>query len=241
MKYARVHSIETFGTVDGPGIRYVLFLKGCPLRCQYCHNPDTWSPDTNQIMSVSDLVNDISRYQVFYRRGGVTVSGGEPLLQMDFLIEFFKTLKALGYHTAIDTSGITFDEENNRALFAELMRYTDLVLLDIKHIDNEKHKKLTRLPNTNVLAFAKYLSTINKPVWIRHVLVPGITTDEEDLRNLRHFLNQLQNIEKIEVIPYHTLGVYKYEGLKIDYPLKGVEPPTRDQIELANLILKVPQ
>lgn len=236
---ARVHSVETFGTVDGPGVRYIIFLKGCPLRCQYCHNPDTWDPETNDLRTSEELIQDILRYHVFIKRGGVTVSGGEPLMQIDFLIEFFKELKKLGIHTCIDTSGITFNEDNNRAKFDELMKYTDLVLLDLKQIDNEKHLKLTRLPNTNVLAFAKYLSELKIPVWIRHVLVPGITTEEQDLRNLRKFIDQLSNVEKVEVIPYHTMGLHKYEKMKLAYPLKGVNAPSKEEIELAESILKI--
>ncbi len=177
MTKARVHSIETFGTVDGPGVRYIIFLKGCPLRCLYCHNPDTWDSETNDIRSIEDLIKDIMKYHVYIKRGGVTVSGGEPLMQIDFLIDFFKELKKLNIHTCIDTSGVIFNEDNNIAKFDELMKYTDLVLLDLKQINNDKHKKLTGLPNTNVLAFANYLNEKEVPVWIRHVLVPGITTD----------------------------------------------------------------
>lgn len=233
---ARIHSVETFGTVDGPGVRYVLFLKGCPLRCLYCHNPDTWDPESTDVRSIETIVNDIMKYHVFIQKGGVTVSGGEPLMQIDFLIALFTELKDRGIHTCIDTSGILYNEYKQDK-FDALMAVTDLVLLDIKHIDNEKHKKLTGLPNHPVLAFAKYLDSINKPVWIRHVLVPGYTTDEEDLIGLRQFLDQLSNIEKIEIIPYHTLGLFKYEGLKIDYPLKGINPPTAEQIKRAEAIL----
>jgi pyruvate formate lyase activating enzyme len=234
---AKVHSVETFGTVDGPGIRYVLFLKGCPLRCKYCHNPDTWTLESNDLRTVSQLVDDIKRYFVFIKRGGVTVSGGEPLLQIDFLIEFFKELKKLNIHTCIDTTGIIYKDEQTNEKLEELLNYTDLVLLDLKQIDNEKHKKLTGLPNKNILEFARYLSDKKIPVWIRHVLVPDITTDETDLRKLRAFLDTLENVEKVEVIPYHTMGIYKYDNLGIEYPLKGVNPPTKTQIELAKSIL----
>jgi pyruvate formate lyase activating enzyme len=239
MQKARVHSVETFGTLDGPGVRYVLFLKGCPLRCQYCHNPDTWTVESEDIRTLTEIVNDINKYHLFIKKGGVTVSGGEPLLQIDFLIELFKELKKLNLHTCVDTSGIVFSEGNNIEKFNELMKYTDLVILDLKHIDDEKHKRLTGLSNKNILAFAQYLSKIEKPVWIRHVLVPGLTTDQDDLTKLRAFMDTLDNIEKVEVIPYHVMGVYKYEGLGIKYPLKGINPPTRDEISLAKSILTV--
>jgi pyruvate formate lyase activating enzyme len=236
---AKVHSVETFGTVDGPGVRYVLFLKGCPLRCQYCHNPDTWTSETTDIRSVEEIVNDIKKYFVFIKRGGVTVSGGEPLLQIDFLIELFKELKKLDLHTCIDTTGVIYNPEKSNEKIDELMKYTDLVLLDIKHIDNEKHRKLTGVPNKNILKFATYLSDKEIPIWVRHVLVPGITTDEDDLKKLKLFLDTLNNVEKVEVIPYHVMGVYKYESLGLDYTLKGVKPPTREEIELAKNILTV--
>jgi pyruvate formate lyase activating enzyme len=237
MVEAKVHSVETFGTVDGPGIRYVLFLKGCPLRCQYCHNPDTWTNESTDIRSLETIINDIMKYYMFIKKGGVTVSGGEPLMQIDFLIELFKELKKRNIHTCIDTSGVVFVDGQNNEKFDELMQYTDLVLLDIKHIDNERHKKLTGLPNKNVLAFANYLNQKQIPMWVRHVLVPGLTTDEDDLMKLKAFIDTLSNVKKVEVIPYHVMGIYKYEGLGLEYPLKGVNPPTRDQISLAKKIL----
>ncbi|MDF2699108.1 MAG: pflA [Haloplasmataceae bacterium] len=237
---AKVHSVETFGTVDGPGIRYVLFLRGCPLRCKYCHNPDTWTFDSNDLRSVDEIVSDVKKYFLFIKKGGgVTVSGGEPLMQIDFLIEFFKELKKYDIHTCIDTTGIIYNDEGINDKIEELMKYTDLVLLDIKHIDNEKHKRLTGLPNKSVLSFAKYLSDKQIPVWIRHVLVPGITTDEYDLLKLKQFLNTLKNVEKVEVIPYHTMGTYKYDKLGIEYSLKDVKPPTKEQIQLAKNILTI--
>jgi len=234
---AKVHSVETFGTVDGPGIRYVLFLKGCPLRCKYCHNPDTWSLDSNDIRSVQEIIDDVKKYLVFINKnGGVTVSGGEPLLQIDFLIELFKQLKKLNLHTCIDTSGIVFNEQNQDK-YNELMKYTDLVLLDIKHIDDNKHKELTKSSNKNVLAFARYLDQKQIPIWIRHVLVPGITTDKGDLLKLRTFIDTLHNVQKVEVIPYHVMGLYKYKTLGLEYSLEGVNPPTKEQIEEAKSIL----
>jgi len=239
MTLARVHSIETFGTVDGPGVRYILFLRGCPLRCKYCHNPDTWNMTDEKLMSVEEIINDIKKYLVFIKSGGVTVSGGEPLLQLDFLIEFFKELKKQNIHTCIDTSGIIYKKDETNDKINELMKFTDLVLLDIKHIDNKKHLELTKKSNVNVLAFAQYLNDNKIPMWVRHVLVPGITTDREDLVQLKEFIDTLSNVEKIEVIPYHTLGVYKYEGLGIQYPLMGVNPPTKEQLQLAKNILTI--
>lgn len=238
MEKALVHSIETFGTVDGPGIRFVLFLKGCPLRCKYCHNPDTWDLESNDIRTVDEIMMEINKYFIFIKKdGGVTVSGGEPLLQMDFLIELFKKLKDNKIHTCIDTTGIIYKKDETNEKLEELLKYTDLILLDIKHIDNEKHKILTGVPNKNILGFARYLSDKKIPVWIRHVLVPGITNDEYDLKRLRKFIDTLKNVEKVEVIPYHTMGIYKYEMLGKKYPLKNVIPPTKKQIQLAKNIL----
>ena len=236
---ARIHSIETFGTVDGPGVRYVLFLKGCPLRCLYCHNPDTWEHKTENTKTVAEIMEDIKKYYVFIKKsGGVTVSGGEPLLQIDFIIELFKELKKDHIHTCIDTSGIISLNQQKEKV-DELIRLTDLFIIDIKQIDNEKHKKLTGVPNKGILEFIKYVDEHQKPLWIRHVLVPGYTTDEVDLRKLKKFIDGLSNVEKIEVIPYHTLGVYKYEGLGIEYPLKGINPPTKTEIDLAKKILNL--
>ncbi|ERJ12568.1 pyruvate formate-lyase-activating protein [Haloplasma contractile] len=237
-KCARIHSIESFGTVDGPGVRYVIFLKGCPLRCQYCHNPDTWIMTDENVKTVDELIQDIKKYSVFIKpKGGVTVSGGEPFLQIDFLIELFKELKKQDIHTAVDTSGITFKENESNEKIDELMKYTDLVLLDIKQINDLKHQTLTGHTNKNILAFARYLSNKNIPVWIRHVLVPGITTDKEDLQELRTFLDTLNNIHKIEVIPYHTLGTYKWENIGLKYPLEQTNPPSKEQLTLAKTIL----
>ena len=235
---AKVHSIETFGAVDGPGIRFVIFLQGCPMRCLYCHNPDTWDITSSQEKSVEQLITEIKKYRHYFgKNGGVTVSGGEPLCQIDFVIELFKRLKQENIHTCLDTSGILF---NTTAInkFEKLLNVTDLVLLDIKHINPNKHKLLTGHSNENVLDFAKFLSKNHTPVWIRYVLVPTINEDENTLKELKLFLNTLSNIEKIEVLPYHTLGVNKYQQLGLDYPLKDISPPTSEQIELANNILK---
>lgn len=231
-----IHSFESFGTVDGPGIRFVVFMQGCPLRCQYCHNPDTWKIGGEEY-EPSQIVQRVLRYKNYFKNGGgVTISGGEPLLQIDFLIELFTLFKQEGVHTALDTSGVCFSLEKQE-LFDKLLSVTDLVLLDIKHIDKEKHKKLTGKSNENVLAFARYLSEKNIPVWIRHVLVPTITDNDDDLQSLKGFIDELKNVEKVEVLPYHTLGKVKYENLGISYPLEGVCPPTKERIENAKTIL----
>ena len=238
----KIHSFFAGGTVDGPGIRFVIFMKGCPLRCQYCHNPDTWSADGAEIYEVDDVVSQALRYKGYFNNGGgVTVSGGEPLLQIDFVIELFKKLKKYNVHTALDTSGIIFDKSNSELLskFDELIKYTDLVLLDIKHIDNDEHIKLTGKSNTNVLDFARYLSDNKINVWIRHVLVPNITLNDNYLTKLREFIDTLDNVSKIEVLPYHTMGIVKYKNLGITYPLEGVNPPTKDEVKHAKYLLGV--
>ena len=236
----RVHSIETFGAVDGPGIRFVIFLQGCPMRCAYCHNPDTWAMQGGNEMSVTELVQEVKKYKNYFgNNGGVTVSGGEPLIQIDFVTELFKTLKLEGIHTCIDTSGAIFNREKAVVKkFDELMKYTDLVLLDLKHIDTNKHQKLTTFHNDNILDFAKYLDSHNIPMWIRHVLVPGINDDVESLSNLADFIKTLNNVQNIEILPYHTMGIAKYKELGLQYPLEGVESPSKESIEVANRILK---
>ena len=236
----RIHSIETCGTVDGPGLRYVIFTQGCPLRCQFCHNPDTWKMSDGKTMTVEELVADILDYLPFFQAsgGGVTVSGGEPLLQCKFLVELFKELKKHGIHTTIDTSGGCFNTSPHYLkMLDDVLELTDLVMLDIKQIDPEKHKRLTGMTNDKILKFAEYLKEKNVPVWIRHVLVPERSDFDEDLHALRAFIDTLPNVEKIEVLPYHKLGVYKYEELGLDYPLEGIEPPTEDRVKNAEAIL----
>ncbi len=233
-----VHSFETFGTVDGPGIRFVVFFQGCPLRCKYCHNPDTWKPHTGEKFSVLEILEKYESCVEFLRDGGITATGGEPLLQIDFLTELFAKCKEKNIHTCLDTSAVTFSTSNTSKI-DQLMGYTDLVLLDIKHIDNEKHIALTGVPNTNILEFAKYLSNIGKPVWIRHVLVPGITTNEEDLHKLGLFLGSLTNIKALDVLPYHTMGNTKYKQLNIEPPLQGVpEATTQQAVDARKIIIK---
>lgn len=236
-----VHSIETFGTVDGPGTRYVVFVQGCPMRCKYCHNPDTWQTNIGEMKDTDEILKDYDSYKEFYGNGGgLTITGGEPLLQIDFITELYEKAKAKGIHTCLDTSGIVFNE-NNKALmekFDRLMKSVDLVLLDIKHIDPEQHKELTNQPNDQILAFAKYLDEKNIPVWIRHVVVPGITYNEEYLTKLGEFLGTLNNVKALDVLPYHTMGVVKYENLGIEYPLKDVEALTTEQGHEAREIIR---
>lgn len=236
----KLHSIETFGAVDGPGIRFVVFLKGCHMRCQYCHNPDTWTMDGAEEISADDLLNKALRYRGYWgKQGGITVSGGEALLQMDFITEFFTKAKEKGIHTALDTSGQPFrNEPEYLERFNKLMAVTDLFILDIKHIDDGKHRVLTGHSNQSILDFARYLETNGKSMWIRHVLVPGVTDAKEDLEKLRDFVKSLSTVKRFEVLPYHTFGIFKWEQLGIDYPLKEVQPPTKEQTELANRILE---
>lgn len=235
--YARIHSIESFGTVDGPGIRFVLFMQGCSLRCKYCHNRDTWDVNSGKLISLEDIISKVERYKSYIlpSGGGVTVTGGEPLLQLEFVTEFFKELKKRNIPTAIDTSGM-FDITDD---IKKVLKYTDLVLLDIKHIDSEKCKDLVGFSNKKELAFAKYLSDNNIPVWIRQVLVPGITDDEQDLLKLKDFITSLKNVEKVEIIPYHELGKYKWESLGHKYQLEGIRTASSEDIKRAKKILEI--
>ncbi|MCB7070938.1 pyruvate formate lyase-activating protein [Caldibacillus sp. 210928-DFI.2.22] len=240
MVTGRIHSVESFGAVDGPGLRYVVFTQGCLLRCQYCHNADTWKIGNGKEMTVQEIMDDVLSYLPFFEAsgGGITVSGGEPLLQIDFLIELFKECKKHGIHTTIDSSGGPFNRRPNfMEKLDELLQYTDLILLDLKHIDSEKHKFITGMTNEHILDFAQYLSEKNIPVWIRHVLVPTLTDFDEDLLRLADFIKTLNNVEKIEVLPYHKLGVYKWESLGLEYKLKDVEPPSQERVENAKRIL----
>ncbi len=236
-----VHSLESFGSVDGPGVRYVIFMQGCKMRCQFCHNPDTWDMTSGQSYTADELLEKALRYRRYWgEKGGITVSGGEPLLQIDFLIEFFKKAKAQNVHTVIDTAGNPFTrEEPFFGKFQELMAVTDLILLDVKEIDDKKHKNLTGVTNSNILDMAKYLSEIGKPVWIRHVLVPSHSDNDEDLKELSAFLKTLHNIQRVEVLPYHTMGIFKWEELGLKYPLEGILPPTNERMENARQILNI--
>jgi pyruvate formate lyase activating enzyme len=240
MTEGRIHSFETFGAVDGPGVRFIVFMQGCQMRCAYCHNPETWKLDAGDLYTPQQVLEKALHYQSYWKNGGgITVSGGEALLQIDFLLEFFTLCKKKGIHTTLDTSGNPYTtEEPFCRKFNELMKVTDLFLLDIKQIDLEKHKKLTGWTNANILAMAQYLSAHQKHMWIRYVLVPGITTDPSDQQRLRTFIDTLDTVDRVEVLPYHKLGVPMYEKLGIAYPLKGVEPPSREEIAAAETILK---
>ena len=255
-----IHSIDSFGSVDGPGVRFVTFLQGCHMRCRYCHNPDTWKLAGNRAdacpqsgdpasaasgcnykeMTPSALLKQALRYKRYWgKEGGITVSGGEALLQIDFLIDLFRKAHERGINTNLDTSGQPFTrEEPFFSKFNELLKYTDLVMLDIKHIDDEEHKKLTGHTNKNILDCARYLSEQGIPMWIRHVLVPGITDNDEYLKKTREFIDTLDTVMKVEVLPYHTLGEYKWKELGIPYKLEGVEPPTEERIQNAKKILE---
>lgn len=228
----RIHSLESFGTVDGPGVRYVVFVQGCPMRCAYCHNPDTWEMNAGTLMEPEYIVEQYERNKGFYREGGITVTGGEPLMQVDFLIELFTLCKAKNIHTCIDSSGIAFNPDNPELMekFDKLMTLTDLVMLDIKHIDPEKHLELTKQKNKNILAFAEYLSEKNVDTWIRHVVVPGITDDDEYLFKLGYFIGGLKTLRALDVLPYHDMGKTKYEKLGIDYVLKNVPPMNKELV-----------
>lgn len=238
-----IHSIETFGSVDGPGVRYVIFMQGCNMRCQFCHNPDTWSMDSDDLESADEVLRKAIRYKSYWgKKGGITVSGGEPLLQIDFLLDLFTKAKKQGIHTTLDTCGNPFTrEEPFFAKFNELMKVTDLLLVDIKHIDEAGHKELTGWTNTNILDMIQYLDEIKKPIWIRHVLVPQRNADDAFLVRLDAFLQQLHNVERVEILPYHTLGVYKWKELGLAYPLDGVEQPDDTLVAHANELLHTKQ
>ncbi len=234
--YAKVHSIESFGTVDGPGIRFVLFLQGCHLQCKYCHNRDTWNMNGGEYKSLDDIFEKIMKYKNYiYPNGGVTVTGGEPLLQVKFLIELFEKLKKENIHTCIDTSGMVALTDDIK----KLLSLTDLVLLDIKHIDSEKFKNLVGFNNEKELAFARYLSDNNIHMWIRQVLVPGYTDDEQDLLKLKDFISSLNTVDKVEILPYHDMGRYKWEKLGLKYELDGVRVANDDDVKRAKNLLGI--
>lgn len=236
-----IHSTESFGTVDGPGIRYVVFMQGCPMRCLYCHNPDTWEIGKGEEKTAEEILTAFNKNRSFYEKGGITVTGGEPLLQIDFLIELFKKAKEESIHTCIDTSGITFNPDNKEYLnkMDILMGYTDLVMLDIKHIKNEKHKELTGMDNRNILAFARYLEEKNIPLWVRHIIVEGYTDKKEDLIELGEFIGTLKNLHALDVLPYHTMGVNKYKELGIPYKLEGLDAlPMSEAVKAKEYIIE---
>lgn len=232
--YAKVHSIESFGTVDGPGIRFVLFLQGCHLQCKYCHNRDTWDMSGGDYKSLDNIFKKIMSYKNYIcPNGGVTVTGGEPLLQVNFLIELFKKLKKENIHTCIDTSGMISLSNDIK----KLLNLTDLILLDIKHINTQKCKDLVGFNNEKELNFAKYLSDNNIHMWIRQVLIPGYTDDEKDLIELKNFISTLKTVDKIEILPYHEAGKYKWNNLGLKYELENTPSANNKDIERAKKIL----
>ena len=229
-----IHSFESFGTKDGPGIRFVLFLQGCPLRCLYCHNVDTWEiKDKKMVMTAQEVMKEILKVKGFIKTGGVTVSGGEPLMQPEFLMELFKLCRENKIHTALDTSGYIFNEKAKKVL-----DLVDMVLLDIKHINPEKYKILTSVELDNTLKFAKYLDEINKPVWIRYVLVPGYTDDIKDLNDWAKFVSQFDIVKRVDILPFHQMAIYKWEKTNREYKLKDTSTPDKEQIKRAEEIFK---
>ena len=235
-----VHSTESFGSADGPGVRFLVFLKGCPMRCRYCHNPDTWAGEGGTMTDADALLDQAERYRSYWGPdGGITVSGGEALLQIDFLLDLFGRAKARGINTCLDSSLAPFTrEEPFFSKFNQLMDVCDLVLADIKHIDPERHRDLTGRDNANILDCLRYMSEIGEPVWIRHVLVPGITDVDEYLFRTRDFIAGLTNVQRVEVLPYHTLGVFKWDELGIPYTMRDVDPPAPERVERATKILR---
>lgn len=230
----RVHSIETFGTVDGPGIRFILFMQGCPLRCKYCHNRDTWDVKGGTEYTVDEIITEINKYSSYmkFSGGGLTVSGGEATLQPEFLKELFKKAKENNIHTCLDTSGFVDIDTID-----PILDYTDLVLLDLKHMVPEKCKDLVGVSIDKTLKLAKHLSDRNIPIWIRHVLVPGITDDRENLELMGKFISTLNNVDRVEILPYHTLGVHKWENMGFEYELKGVPDATKEDVKKAAEVL----
>lgn len=233
----KVHSLESFGSVDGPGVRFVVFLQGCNMRCKYCHNPETWSREGGEEWTAQALFDHAWRYRNYWgKNGGITVSGGEPLIQMEFVTEFFRIAKQHGVHTTLDTAGQPFrEDEEFLKKFDELLSVTDLVMLDIKEIDDQKHRELTGVGNENILRMAEYISEKGVHMWIRHVLVPELT--DERLEETDAFIKKLGTVDRVEILPYHTLGLFKWEKLGIDYPLKDYRTPDNDEVDKARSIL----
>ncbi|WP_428815905.1 pyruvate formate-lyase-activating protein [Lactococcus lactis] len=236
-----IHSTESFGSVDGPGVRFIIFMQGCRMRCKYCHNPDTWALKSDKATerTVEDVMDEALRFRGFWgEKGGITVSGGEALLQIDFVLALFKYAKSLGIHTTLDTAAQPYlTDKYVTEKIDELLDYTDLVLLDIKEINLERHKELTANKNDNILAFAQYLSDRGNAMWVRHVLVPGESDFDEDLVQLGEFVKTLKNVLKFEILPYHTMGEFKWRELGWKYPLEGVKPPTKDRVHNAKEIM----
>lgn len=231
-----IHSTESFGTVDGPGVRFVVFFQGCPLRCKYCHNPDTWEFGKGTERTAEDLMKEYDSYKEFLKSGGITATGGEPLAQPEFLAELFALAKSKGVHTCLDTSAGVYSPEHHEAI-DKALKYTDLVMLDIKHIDSGEHKKLTGMGNEHILAFAEHLRDLGIPVWIRHVVVPGITDQHDELFALGEFLSTLTNLKALDVLPYHDMAKPKYENLGMEYPLGDTPPLSKEEAVKAREII----
>lgn len=229
-----IHSFESFGTKDGPGIRFVFFMQGCPLRCLYCHNPDTWNAKNHVYeMTPDEAFQEINKVRAFIRNGGITISGGEPLLQPEFVLELFKRCKEEGIHTAVDTSGYLLNDQ-----IKAVLEYTDLVLLDIKHINPEKYQTLTAKPLEPTLHFINYLKEIQKPAWIRYVLVPGYSDDEADLHQWAGYVSTLPFVQRVDILPFHQMGIHKWEQIGAKYKLKEVQPPTKEAVSRAENIFR---
>ena len=238
-----IHSIETFGNLDGPGIRFILFLQGCTLRCKYCHNRDSWELNKGKEMTAKEALTEVLKYREFFEAsgGGITVSGGEPLIQLPFLIELFKACKKHGIHTNIDTSGGIRLTNQTVPLLSELLEYTDLVMLDVKLMDSKGHKELIGVPNKHILAVGRFIADSQTPLWIRRVIIPGLTDSEEDLKATAEYIKELNKIgmvEKVEALAYHPMGEHKWAELGLEYPLKGQRTPTKEEIKRAEEILK---
>ncbi len=235
----KIHSIESFGSVDGPGVRFIIFMQGCKMRCAYCHNPDSWKCGIGEEKTADEILDQAERYRSYWgEKGGITVSGGEALLQIDFLIELFEKAHERGINTCLDTAGQPFThDEPFFSKFKTLIQSTDTVLFDVKHIDDDAHRQLTGHTNKNILECVRLIDEMGVKTWIRHVLVPGYTDDENALHRLRAFIDTLKNVERVEVLPYHTMGRFKYEKLGIAYRLEGVVPPSKECIEKARTIL----
>ncbi len=229
----RIHSVETYGTLDGPGVRYVLFLQGCALRCLYCHNPDTWDTEAGKVVDSDDVVRDILSYRNFIKTGGVTISGGEPLLQPEFVSDIIRQCKDNGIHTAIDTAGSVM-----LTLSKEPLDLVDMLLLDIKSLDEEQCIELTEKSSRPTLATLAYCESINKPVWIRHVLVPGYTLDNQRLKEMASYLKHFSCIERIELLPFHKMGEFKWKALRIPYKLENTVEPKKSELAEARKIFE---
>lgn len=232
----RIHSTESFGTVDGPGVRFVVFFQGCPMRCRYCHNPDTWKFDSGKEVTPEELLREYDSCKEFFRSGGLTASGGEPLAQPEFLLELFSQAHKKGIHTCLDTSGAVYDPDAHD-MTDRILKQTDLVMLDIKHIDNLAHKALTGADNENILGFARHLRELDIPVWIRHVVVPGLTDGHDELFRLGVFLSELDNLKALDVLPYHDMAKSKYRELGIRYTLPDTPALTKEEAMAARDVI----